>query len=219
MLVQIINLYRDSVDAEPELSFVRMLQILGVFFVILLIYYGVYCFFSTKKLDEETLLRNQSAALIKIVASKKSLVSSDTVRGTLQKYIDELVNKKTEKTETIELLKQQGLDKSIGFSLYLTALSEKHVTNTWYTQINVDKNGNSIALSGKSLNSQLVPNIFSALRGTEAFHGKSFQNILIMQDLPGQPTVTFVAQTDGTIVLDQRKKSSPTNKNKSGGKP
>jgi hypothetical protein len=218
MLVQFINLYRDSVDADPELSFTRILQIWGVFFVLLLIYYGVYSFFSTKKLGEEILLKTQSAALIKTVASKKTLISSDATRSTLQKNIDDLIGKKIEKTGTIELLKQQGLDKSIGFSFYLTALSEKHVSETWYTKINIDNNGNSIALSGKSLNSQWVPNIFSALRGTEAFQGKFFQNVLIAQDTPGQPTVTFVAQTDGAIVLDRKKKSSSTNKTKTGGK-
>ncbi len=197
MIYQQINLYRGVFDVRPDLSFYKILQIWGIFFMALFVYYGVMVSFGMSDMHHLKSMNNQKNAINKEIERKKVFLNTLDQRESLKKEIEDLLKKKEERQKVLILLQDQGLDKKINLSGFLESLSNAHVPGAWYTEIIIQHNGGDIQLSGQAKSANLVPLLIKSIQKETIYDGKVFSDLTIDQIEKNKKPVKFFAKTAG----------------------
>jgi hypothetical protein len=189
-LYQQINLYQPIFRKQRQIfSAVTMMQAVAIVTVALVAIY-VYGLLGVLGLEAEAV---QLEGREKAFATQLATLDPDSgqqrrreVEGELKRLNETLVDQQ----KLIEVLREQPLGSTEGFSAYLAALARRNLDGLWLTRVKVNGATDAIELVGKSVDPELVPRYLLRLGQEEALVGQRFDRFQIERQ-PDDPRVDF----------------------------
>jgi hypothetical protein len=181
-MYQQINLYQPIFRKQRQIfSAAAMLQALAIVTIALLAIYG-YGWVRVNALEAEVVqLEGRERALTTQLARIDPSLNQgrrDEVAGELARLNATLLDQQ----RLIEVLREQPLGDTAGFSPYLAALGRQRTAELWLTAIAVNGGTGAIELAGRSLDAKLVPEYMQRLSGEAALAGQRFDRFEITHD-------------------------------------
>lgn len=108
--------------------------------------------------------------------------------------LEEIVAREREladKRRVLNLLSGETLGNTGGFSEQLAALGRSHSAGLWLQRIELQDGGRRLALEGRAIAAELVPEFLDELEGEDAFNGVAF-NQVALRDVTDELGVGFV---------------------------
>ncbi len=87
----------------------------------------------------------------------------------------------TARTQALELIKAGAVGRRTGFAARLEALSRRHVEGIWLDRLSLAGAGQTMNLSGATLDANLVPRYLQSLAADPALTGTRFDELVIEQ--------------------------------------
>ncbi|MDX1562325.1 MAG: hypothetical protein R3305_05335 [Gammaproteobacteria bacterium] len=196
-LYQQVNLYQPIFRRQRQIfSAMTMAQSIAVVTVALLTiyFYGVW---QVKQLETEVVNlegreRAYSAQLARLDPS-----SSMRQRAEIERELEELNATLLAQQRLIDVLREQPLGSSRGFSGQLAALGRRHSRGLWLTQLRINGATDSIELIGKSIDAGRIPAYLLELGNEEALAGQRFDRFVIERSEDGNEIVFRVSRVAG----------------------
>jgi hypothetical protein len=181
-MYQQINLYQPIFRKQRQIfSAATMFQALAIVAVALLAIYG-YGSLRVRSLEAEVVqLEGRERALTTQLARIDPTMNQgrrDEVAGELARLNATLLDQQ----RLIEVLREQPLGDTAGFSPYLAALGRQRTPMLWLTAIGVNGGTGAIELAGRSLDAKLVPEYMQRLADEPALAGQRFDRFEITHD-------------------------------------
>jgi hypothetical protein len=173
-LYQQINLYRPIFRRQKQIfSSAVMLQAIGIFTVALLTIY-VYGLWQVRGLEAEAV---QMEGRERAYAAR--LAGLDTSSGgARRREVDDEIRRLSatliQQQRLIEVLGDQPLGRTEGFSAHIAALARRHRPGLWLTSVTINGTSNAIELAGQSVAPELVPEYLLTLGEEQALAGQRF---------------------------------------------
>ena len=182
---QQINLYQPMFRKQEKVfSALTMLQITGFFIVVLA---GIYAYNVNRLKPFSIELRNTNTQLEKLSKQIEVVSRSLTSRGK-NKLMESEITRLTLRLENMQKVKtalsEGSFGNASGFSTLFEALARNRVDGAWLTEITISDGGGKLALSGKSIDPELVPIYIKRLAQAPVFKNQNF-NILELERLTG----------------------------------
>ncbi|MEO1767304.1 PilN domain-containing protein [Thiobacter aerophilum] len=195
---QQINLFNPIFLKQKKLFSARtMLQALGVIALGLM---GVTTFafwqVNALKAEVERSEKRLQAEELRLAQAKKALTarrSSDQLADEIKRLEGEL-----ERRQTLAALLEKGaLGETVGLASFLRAMARQHQEGLWLTA--VELTGRDLALVGRALRPEAVPDYLRRLGREEVLRGREFASLVITRpkgdDQTDPPYVEFVLRT------------------------
>lgn len=116
--------------------------------------------------------------------------SSTQRRREVERELEELNTRLFDQQKLVEILREQPLGGTEGFSAQLAALARRHTNGLWLTELRIHGAGRSLELVGKTIRPDLVPEYLLSLGKEQALAGQRFERMQI-ERADGEPTVSF----------------------------
>lgn len=189
-LYQQVNLYQPIFRKPRQIfSAVTMLQSIAVVVVALMAIY-IWGLMGVLGLEAESvLLEGREKAFATQLASLDPS-SSEQRRREVEAELKRLNETLVDQQKLIEVLREQPLGTTEGFSEYLAALARRHERGLWLTRIKINGSTEAIELVGRSIDPELVPQYLLRLGQEEALVGQRFDRFEITRQ-PGEAMVDF----------------------------
>lgn len=189
-IYQQINLYQPIFRKQRQVfSAATMAQAAALVAVTLL---GLYAFGRLK-------IAGLEAEVVQLAAREKAVTAQlgriDPTIGANRRAEGEQEIKKLnatllEQQKLIDVLRDQPLGTTDGFSSYLAALGRQHTAELWLTDLTINGATRAIELGGRSVRADLVPAYLQHLGREPALAGQRFDRFDIERD-EGKPEVAF----------------------------
>ena len=189
-IYQQINLYQPIFRKQRQVfSAATMGQAAALVAVTLL---GLYAFGRLK-------IAGLEAEVVQLAAREKAVTAQlgriDPTIGANRRAEGEQEIKKLnatllEQQRLIDVLRDQPLGTTDGFSSYLAALGRQHTAELWLTDLTINGATRAIELGGRSVRADLVPAYLQHLGREIALAGQRFDRFDIERD-EGKPEVAF----------------------------
>lgn len=181
-MYQQINLYQPIFRKQRQIfSAATMAQALAIVTVALLAIYG-YAVLRVRSLEGEVVqLEGRERALTAQLARIDPSFSQgrrNDVDGELARLNATLLDQQ----RLIEVLREQPLGDTAGFSQYLAALGRQRTPELWLTGLAVNGGTGAIELAGRTLEPEHVPEYMQRLSGEAALSGQRFDRFEITHD-------------------------------------
>lgn len=116
---------------------------------------------------------------------------------------DALLNQELQQTQLryqnlahiVELLGDQQSDQALGFSAYLSALTEQADSRVWISRIKINAASQHISLHGSSFQAEQIPALLQRLQSTDAFKNRRFARLSIEQSTQIPQQVDFTVSS------------------------
>jgi hypothetical protein len=181
-MYQQINLYQ-PIFRKQRLIFaaVAMAQAAGLVAAALLALYG-YGVFKVTRLEAEVarLEGLEQTFTAQLGGIDPSLAVS--ARAGVEQEIATLNATLADQQRLIDVLRDQPLGGSEGFSGYLAALGRQHRPELWLTRIAVNGGARALELAGRSVRAEAVPEYLRRLGAETALAGQRFDRLEIERD-------------------------------------
>jgi len=181
-MYQQINLYQPIFRKQRQIfSATTMLRAAAIFTVALLGFYG-YGLWQVAGLEAEVveLEGREKAFLTQLGGIDPSL--STNRRAEVESELKKLSARLVDQQRLIEVLREQPLGSTQGFSAYLAALGRQHTSELWLTDFVINAEPAGLELGGRSLRPELVPEYLQALGTEAAMAGQRFDRLEIERD-------------------------------------
>jgi hypothetical protein len=208
-MYQQINLYQPIFRKQRQIfSAVTMLQAVGAVAAALLAIYG-YGLAKVHALEAEVLqLEGREKAVTTQLMRIDPALSSNR-RSELEAEVRRLNATLLDQQRLIDVLREQPLGDTKGFSGYLAALARQRTSELWLTRIGINGGTAAIELAGRSLRPELVPEYMQRLGTEPALAGQQFDKLEIALDDETRES-TFRATSRAALrVADNRGGSRP----------
>lgn len=182
MISQRINLYKIQGGSGPDLSFLKILEIYGVFLVILFLYSLIVWGLAHAQSKNADHIKEEKAVIESQLIEKNAGFNVEEQQKKLQSEINKLTSDRDQRKSFLGALKTQGFNQQQGFSRFLEGLAQNHVEGVWITKMIFLMGGTNIALSGTALRAKLIPLFFQELSKDVNYKGKAFQKMMIQKD-------------------------------------
>jgi len=181
-MYQQINLYQPIFRKQRQIfSAVTISQALGTVAVALIAIYG-YGLAKVGSLEAEVaLLEGREQALMTQLERIDPSVSASR-RAELEAELRRLNATLAGQQRLIDVLREQPLGDTAGFSGYLAALARQRTPELWLTSLAVNGGNSAIELAGRSLRPELVPEYLQRLGSETALAGQRFDLFEIERD-------------------------------------
>jgi hypothetical protein len=189
-IYQQINLYQPIFRKQRQVfSAATMAQAAALVAVALL---GLYAFGRFK-------IAGLEAEVVQLEAREKALTAQlgridpnvgASRRAEAEQEIKKLNATLLEQQRLIDVLRDQPLGTTDGFSSYLAALGRQHTAELWLTDLTINGATRAIELGGRSVRADLVPAYLQHLGRETALAGQRFDRFDIERD-EGKPEVAF----------------------------
>ncbi len=169
---------------------------LGAILAVLLMIYG-YSVWKTwgpeRQLTSlEASKKSQSTLLAELEKRKASRVPDPALAAEVF-ALDHTVGGKN---RLLEALTSHGLANREGFSEHLLGLARQRVDAVWLMRIQITAGGSSMALVGRALSPEAVPQFIEELAPEPAYVGREFQTLLLQVPETGPPVIDFALSTE-----------------------
>jgi hypothetical protein len=181
-MYQQINLYQPIFRKQRQIfSAMTMLQALGVVAAALVAIYG-YGLVKVRGLEAEVvLLESREQALMTQMARIDPSVSAHR-RAELEAELKRLNATLADQQRLIDVLREQPLGRTEGFSGYLAALARQRTAELWLTGLAINGGNGAIELEGRSLRPELIPEYMQGLGTEDELAGQRFDLFEIERD-------------------------------------
>ncbi|MGR8920241.1 MAG: PilN domain-containing protein [Gammaproteobacteria bacterium] len=200
---QQVNLYQPELKPQRVVLPGRQMLVLGGLFLGALLTYAV--------INERTLapLRAEAARL-----AEAETASEARVETTRKAYPPPLADKSlvarlearravlARTREIATRLRRGDYGSPAGLSPYLEGFARQHVDGTWLTGVRVTRGGASLALEGKSVAPELVPQLLERLSAEPLFQGKAFTSLVLEAAADSFDEIDFAVRTAGVAARD-----------------
>jgi Tfp pilus assembly protein PilN len=207
-MYQQVNLYQPIFRKQRQIfSAVTMAQAAGVVAVALVGFY-VYGLWQVLGLEAEVVqLEGREKAFTAQLARIDPTLTSNR-RAEVEQELKKLNATLLDQQRLIDVLRDQPLGTTEGFSGYLAALGRQHKPELWLTELAINGGTRALELTGRSVRAELVPEYLQTLGREPALAGQKFDKLEIGRD---ESEVTFHATSraatekdDGPIQARQR---------------
>lgn len=193
---QEVNLYLPIFRQRRAIfSTVAMVQLSAVFLSGLLAIYlfGVY---QGRVLDRQLAgLEAKAAAEAASLERLRERYPTPTRSRILERELAQLERERRQKAQLVELLSEDELGNSHGFSPYLSGLARQRIDGLWLTLVHLEDGGRQVGLRGVAVRDPLVPRFIARLSGIEAFLGTEFSEVRLWRAEAGDQQVQFSIRT------------------------
>jgi hypothetical protein len=181
-MYQQINLYQPIFRKQRQVfSATTLLQALGLVTAALLVIYG-YGLVTVRSLEAEVAqLETREQALTMQLAR----IDPELGRGQreqIERELGRLSSKLLEQQQLVEVLREQPLGSTAGFSGYLAAIGRQREPALWLTGIAINGSTGAIELAGRSLAPERVPEFMQRLGREPVLAGQRFDQFEIERD-------------------------------------
>lgn len=174
-----INLLNPAlVRREPSFSTLAMAQGLGVVVLGLAVIYAATAYHGAKlerqaaELTER--LKTEQARLEKITRELAPRQKSQLLEDQVKQQGAELAARE----EALATLRGSGaIGDTKGYSAYMRGFARQIVDGLWLTEFSIGAAGNEIAIGGRALEAELVPNYLKRLKQEEVMRGRTFDRL------------------------------------------
>lgn len=189
-LYQQINLYQPIFRKQRQIFSARtMLRGAGLF-VLALLGISVYGVWQVAGVEAEVVqLEGREKAFTAQLGRIDPALSADR-RAEVDDELRQLDARLVAQQRLIDVLREQPLGTTRGFSAYLAALGRQHTSELWLTDFAISGGAGALDLGGRSLRAELVPEYLQRLGHEEAMTGQRFDRLEIERDEQGRE-VTF----------------------------
>jgi hypothetical protein len=178
-IYQQVNLYQPIFRRQRQIfSAVTMLQSVGVVVVALL---TIYCYglwqvglLEAQVLELEGRERAYSAQLARLDPSEGT-----NRRQEVERELERLNATLLAQQRLIDILRDQPLGSTAGFSAQMAALGRRHNAGLWLTELRINGGNDSIELVGRTTDPGMIPAYLLRLGEEEALAGKRFDQFEI----------------------------------------
>lgn len=125
--------------------------------------------------------RGQEAMLAAVGATHESRTAPLDVEARIKVLEAEL----TARTRAIDLIGSGAIGRRTGFAARLEALSRRHVEGIWLDRLTLAGSGQTMILSGATLDANLVPRYLQSLAADPALAGTRFDELVIEEPAAG----------------------------------
>ena len=199
-MYQQINLYQPIFRKQRQIfSAVAMVQALAVVTVGLLAIYG-YALAKVGALEAEVVQLESRENALNLQLLRIDPTASDQRRAELESELRRLTATLLDQQRLIDVLKEQPLGGTEGFSAPLSALARQRTPELWLTQLAINGGTGAIELAGRSLRADLVPEYMQRLGTEGALAGQRFDRFEIARDEATAET-TFRATSRAALAL------------------
>lgn len=175
---QEVNLYQAEV--RPKKTFLNALSVLLLLIGTLVLLAGISLYAQhrvaelTQRLDK---VQDRKQTLSQRVEELQNKVSQQGDRD-LRQRIRKLEAKKRARQQLVNVLSQTGTSGQQGFSPYLKALARQHLPKLWLTEFRIELDPSpSMRLTGRTSDSQQIPEYLLRLSQEEIFSGFTFKKL------------------------------------------
>jgi hypothetical protein len=181
-MYQQINLYQPIFRKQRQIfSAVTMFQAIGVVAVALLAIYG-YGLVQVRALEAAVVqLEGREIALTAQLTRIDPALSANR-RAELEADVRRLNATLVDQQRLIDVLRDQPLGRTEGFSGYLAALARQRTPELWLTAFAINGGTGAIEISGRTLRPELVPEYMQQLGTEAALKGQQFDRFEIELD-------------------------------------
>ena len=171
---QQINLYHPIFRRQKHIfSSATMLQVIGIFAVALMTIY-FYGLWQVQGLENEAAqIEGREKSYAAQLASLDASVGPSR-RREIEDELDRLQATLLEQQRLVDVLGDQPLGRTEGFSRYMAALARRHRQGLWLTELAVNGASQAIELVGQSIAAELVPAYLLTLGEEPALSGLRF---------------------------------------------
>lgn len=189
-IYQQINLYQPIFRKQRQIfSAVTMIQVVAIVAVALVAIY-VYGLLGVIGIEGEAVqLEGREKAFATQLATLDP-GSGQQRRREVEDEIKRLNETLVDQQKLIDVLREQPLGSTEGFSEYLSALARRNVNGLWLTRVKVNGATDAIELVGRSVDPELVPQYLLRLGQEEALVGQRFDRFQIERQ-PDDPRIDF----------------------------
>ena len=178
-MYQQINLYQPIFRKQRQIfSAVTMLQAAGVVAIALMTIY-LYGFWRLAGLEVEVV---QLEGREKAFTAQLDSIDPDLGferRQEVEEELERLNATLLSQQRLIEVLREQPLGSTSGFSANLAALARQHSDGLWLTAIVINGASGAMELAGQSVRAELIPEYLLRLGEEEALSGQLFDRLEI----------------------------------------
>ncbi len=181
-MYQQINLYQPIFRKQRQIfSAATLAQGLGIVAAALLAIYA-YGLVQVRGLEGEVVqLEGREKALTTQLA-RIDPGQSQNRRAEVEQELKRLNATLLAQQRLIEVLREQPLGSTTGFSGYLAALARQRTPELWLTQFAINGGNGALELAGRSLRPELVPEYLQRLGHEAALSGQRFDELEIDRD-------------------------------------
>jgi len=203
-MYQQINLYQPIFRKQRQIfSAVTLLQGLGVVALALL---GIYAFgwWQVTDLEAEVVqLEGREKALTTQLARIDPALNNQR-RSEVEEELRRLNATVVDQQRLIDVLREQPLGKTEGFSGYLAALGRQRTAELWLTSLAVNGSTGAIELAGRSTRPELVPEFLQRLGREAELVGQRFDRLEIERDADTGTTLFRATSRAAAITVADR---------------
>jgi hypothetical protein len=183
-MYQQINLYQPIFRKQRQIfSALTMLRAAGLFVLAMLGFYA-YGMWQVAGLEAEVVqLEGREKAFTAQLGGIDPTLSADR-RAEADAELRTLNSRLVAQQRLIDVLREQPLGTTKGFSAYLAALGRQHTSELWLTDFAINGGAGALELGGRSLRAELVPEYLQRLGHEEAMTGQRFDRLEIERDEP-----------------------------------
>lgn len=181
-MYQQINLYQPIFRKQRQIfSAATLLQGLGIVAAALLAIYA-YGLVQVRGVESEVVqLEGRERALTTQLA-RIDPTQSQHRRVEVEEELKRLNATLLEQQRLIQVLRDQPLGNTAGFSGYLAALGRQRTPELWLTQFAINGGTGALELAGRSTRPELVPEYLQRLGREPALSGQRFDELAIERD-------------------------------------
>lgn len=187
---QQINLYQPIFRKQRQTFSARVIfAITGAVSVALLAIHGLGWWQVTRLETEAAQLEGRARALEARLASVDQTGAIER-RKEIDAKIEHMNDAWLAQQRLVEVLHEQPLSSTQGFSRYLAALARRHTKGLWLTEVSINGRTAAIELAGRALEPELVPEYLQSLSHEPALSGQRFDRLEIERS-EGEADVAF----------------------------
>jgi hypothetical protein len=189
-IYQQVNLYQPIFRRQRQIfSALTMLQATAVVTGALLAIY-VYGLWQVVGLEAEAVQLEGREKAYAAQLARLDPTSNLERRREVEDQLVELNARLVEQQRLIEILREQPLGGTTGFSAQLAALARRHTNGLWLTELRVHGADRSLELVGRAIRPDLVPEYLLTLGEEEALAGQRF-DLLQIERAEESAEITF----------------------------
>jgi hypothetical protein len=178
-MYQQVNLYQPIFRRQRQIfSAAVMLQVVAVVGVALMSMYA-YGWWQLAGLEAEVVLLEGREKAFTAQVGRLDPSAGSTRRKEVDDELKRLNSALLAQQKLIDVLREEPLGTTSGFSPYLAALGRQHSNGLWLTQLAINGATGALEVAGQSLRAELVPAYLQRLGGEQALAGQRFDRLTI----------------------------------------
>lgn len=203
-MIQQVNLYQDALKKQHPRSAINTFIAGLVALALLLIGFSLYLALDLNDTEKDLLAAKQQLNEAETrVQLAQIQYPTQQVNTLLKQQVSRSQVTFNSLFQVINLLTDTKSDQTQGFSRYFSALARQSIPEVWLSNINIDRQQQSLELQGSSYFAEKIPLLLQKLQYEPVFQGKKFVKLSISQAEESGKQIDFMVSTVTELEKDK----------------